>query len=1399
MPPSRTKSPKAHWLLLLLACGMAWAVWNVWTESREHNAEWHLERTKEHLADGEITHAIMELELGLERMDEGDPLMADALELRGNIFRNRRGFDEAVDDYLAVLELTPDNLDLEVRIIETLVLADRLDEALERAESLLERQPHHPIGWLMTGRSHNTAAAELERDILQRLALTLPAMQVQAAQRLFLRACALPADDPLTVTILHDLGALLEGRDQELAEELRSAVERASTLRAEAADAFVRSMRVWISRTALSELMNLLERAGKSEEIVDFGLGAIAYDSGREDAELLWTLAFALEEYGRPAQAATVLALMERVGGNLPPALVPRWCKVLHDAKRWPKLANTALRYRGFGGPGGHVIRGAAHYYGGIAFLEMGEPGKAVVLLGNFVDGPPASPTPDARAIGWTRLAEAYRALGRDEDELRALESGTRVAPFKSGAAWLRIAELARQQGRGTPTIENAYAWAIAAEPARVDEIEPLWAEAGRLRLFEGGYDVQLSLDRLAQREPPQWLPDRPAGSYELISLGRGWLERGEPRGAVEAANTALVKYPGLLPAYDLLADAQLAMGLDEHAAETLLGRLEAAGADPELEARLHDLPEHVLTPVRKLRLMRAAPEYTGLLTFVRDLRSEDLARPALYAMQSGARERFGDEGKLIEAELLFELGAPEGAGPALAGMDPDGPWYPRALRVLAKAALETRDAETLRIAIAELVRVDTVDREIGLAVSDDLLRSGRHVEASVVLARMDETTETRGADVMLRLAVANLMAGDRIATLESIDRAEAYRTDGGPEIGRLLLAVRDRQWTRMPTVVREVWDSDYEPGPFVRTALSALEERLDEASRSAQRELDEAPEDALWFLLSSAIEDLRGRERPVPATWGDDVRAETEWVLRGDESEVLDPRDAIAFLLGLEVPEWTVWSLARIRGFAPDRLWPGYLRAVALERLGEREEAVAELELLVRGWPGFPPAWNLLEELLLAEVGSHLHPRMLAVRALRRSALGVPPGEEAEVLLTEAGLLWQSGDLTGAERRAVLALETDRQLNPARLMLARLRTARGDLAGAVEAWGGYFAVGLQGVQSGEVQEFIDLLDTALARDAITLPVFAAELEALAIAQAGHPLVPLALARLDVDSVPEHPELGFERALHRLRAFVESIGDETLDSRHPGSAQRWLEFLVTRDPVRAEQVILEEMERDPGSLDLWVGLGACIQAQGRVQDAIEHYELVRRMIPDPRVLRRLAALRAQTGTGMQEVLDLIERITLLEGLEGPDQELAYLRAISLVNAGAPYRDQGIALLANLWKVRGRTKGTVPAWLIGKRYGYALVHRGRPRDRKLAHAVLNEVQPTIAALDPAEGRLVRAMGFLALNLALPKEQEAAARRASGRPEEGAGEEPPPVSEEAGEELEAEALEAGEAEG
>lgn len=1339
------------WILVVVALAVLGSLGGLLLSGAERSPQDLLESAVRRTLQGDpdFDGALRELDeaFRLAKESEDYGLVGDVLVHRGRILKALDALGPARSDFRVVLdEYRPGDKSVVMELVDLDARAGDYPSALERVTDVLQRDPGYTPAWNHRGQILIRIADDFLADCERVLRSVVPAEQAAEGLALARRVTGMDLADPRRISLVHDLSAYFEPSEETQAREARRLVDLASEAVADARIALAESFAGQLTQESVHAYLGLLLRAGRVEDAIAFGLACVHHAAASGDPKTMQLIMEALTERGRAETASE--AIERYLGRRVFPDIefYRSWCLTLRRAERWRNLRFIADQMRNAAAD--PEDRAFADFHLGLARFELGENLQARIALEPFTRDEIHEPFPGALAEAWRMIALA----SRDQEDLfveqAALYATLDLAPDADGELWLRLADLLQESRHTAPIeIERALANAIRLLPERADELLPRWRSVGEVSLRASG--VQIDLLREDLRSRSLFTPATPSGPYELFRLAELHDEHGEPAGVTRACRRLLDLLPGFLPAIDMYVAAAVRLEQNDVAAALLLERLERFGNDRRTVRRIAKLPPGTLSSAQTLRLMELDPGVTGRMTVARSLSAEGRDAQALEGLLSLGLDTLGSEGNLLAGELMLRLDDHRGALDVLDDINKGYPEFAPALPLRIRAMMRVGDRGLMRKLIEEPVRPEQIDAPALCTVADRLLTDGFPRAARQVAQRLDEWPETRSGESLVRLAMASMIEGDRRVAEEALDRSDAFGRTGRPELGRVLLAIEDQAWGRLPLVVRDLRSSPLELSPLGEAAVAMLDERVEQALRLADRHGQDELDAPLWELLRHVGQLLRAEPITPDPAFGEDPD-ETFYALYGLGSGRRDPRPLLGHLVALETPLWSAWAVASLRRVetpSAGSLWPTFLAARGLVALDRPEDATAQLRVVLEHWPTFAPAWDLLEHLELQRLGRIDHVSLVELRKERRRHLGLRPGEEAEERLTWAWSAEVEGNLDRALRLAREAVEIDGELLPARFKLAQLNHQRERYAAAIREYQQAFAIAPERSSAELAEEFLRVLEEAHRADPdqFPRPMIRAELESLAKRLPRDPLVVLALAKEDLAAPGLSPALSVARAYRRLQDYRTATERVPVDSLRPGTARAWKDFLVALDPRRAEDFVRGELQSRPGSLDLWILLGETYEAQHRYQDAIELYETVQSMVPDGQGRRRIASLLAELGAPHERVMENVREAMRLEGREAPDKELILIQARSLFHGETPHQDEGVNVAAGVWRSRENPDRSVDPATVCQEYGTMLVHRADPDDRELAYSVLREAAERID--DAARRNLVEALANL----------------------------------------------------
>jgi len=1289
--------------------------------------------------------ALRGLELALEaaEREQDRALIEEVLTTRAELLRRTGGYLQARADLERVLtHFRPGSLSVEAQLAAVELEAGELAAALERSSRVLAQDRTQPDAWgvralaLLRLAERHLSAAEASVEMSSFVD------SAQPTHTLLRRIAVLALDDPARTRKIEHLLGLFTLEDRDRARETQRELDKASALYAQAPEAIAESMRGSVNRQALEAYTHLLSDAGRPELAADLGLCLVrmpwlsSYWPYQRDLMRL------LVDAGR-AEAA-----MEVVPPNLGRRTAPdatffgMWADAMYHAQRWRELVPIANHLRQWGESDQRV---SAWLYLGIAQFKQGKRDEAKDALQRYVARPPIEPFEGALALAWRTIGELNGAAGDEGAELAALRRSLAASTDSMsgvGDTWARLAELEwRQGGESLSRAVDDTAHALRLAPARREELERLWRARGELVAASSSFDLPAETESLEKRGLTVPLGQRT--SFELVRMAEIALEREQPKLALALSRRALTAFPGLMPALEVSADAYAAAGAPADAIEALRELLERAGPEEGVLARIFELGEDVLDGPLRAELVRLDPEGLGRRWAAEDLRDRGEVNEAVAGLQRVPVARLGDEGHLLLAQMLYDQGQFERAQATLAKLSADVDMLARALPLALHIGISKRDPAHVASLMRLLDAKVKVDGSELLGCVDHMLTVRDVDNARELVTRIQARAKLRSGPLFVREAQVALLAGELEHAEAALERALAYDESGAAELGFLLLHVERREWSALPRAVVELSHSGFTPAPMQYAAAAALGERVAQARAVAATAAPLEDERGLWELLAASLAAIGGESGAAREVVAQLVGAEGFGVSAAGTIE-RDPRRLLSRLLAMGHPDWTAWAVAdltRVAPLVPGSVWPNYVAIHGLASLGDTRAGEIRARALIAARPSFALGWDLLEAVLQQELRRPDHPRLLRVFAERRAALGEPARATVELLVAEARLAEQRGDLDAALASAQGAVALDERSAPAQRRLAQVLRKRGEWAAALAA----FHAGIELAPGGEsdsvpVKEFLALCDEARVGSAGALDrTVKLEIEFLVARFPTDPLPALALARTALREAADDPRSARSR-VESLLADLRRRSEETpLEHLRPGSAIEWAELLATLEPGSACDLLQEELAHTPASVELWRAFSIANERAARLDAALEAARTAVRMLPDAASACRLAELSARRGDPLDLVQRLIEDARPLAVASAEDRSLSLTRARALMQGHSARLSEAIDLLARLWQ--GRSAADRPSELgeIGTLYALALCRRYDMADRGLAAAVIEESQRFVA--DPVERNLL----------------------------------------------------------
>lgn len=1208
---------------------------------------------------------------------EGE-VAARALVARGKLLLELGAGAGAREDFQRALrEFRPGDLEIRRLAAQARIAAGEFEAALGDLDSLLAEVPEYAPAWAQAGELHRRLAAERVGRAEELLARAFTREAQERAGPLLARLCALDPGDARRPAIAARLRELGPYRESEPVARALGLADEAAHDSARARAAFTRNLELDPDPIAIAGLLRILIDAGELETASELGRLALRHPGVPTHLPTLDLLLRLYVERGDARAAAQVArSLLELPAVELEHLLLAsRAFYETRDVQRLLGPTSSTMRLRQTSDRHTPV----AELYTGLFVARTNDPARGMLSLRNFTNSTLEDPFPGARLLAWREVADAASRSGDRFGEREALHAAVQLAPEGDAGLWRRLYELqAGAEGSSSDLPLASLTQALRLDARLVAELLPTWTELGERSLVEAGIDLPSVFQGL--RDRGQALPTRPLQPYALFRLAESWFEAGDPARARFVARRLLEVLPGFLPALDLYLDASLALGRTADVVEQVVRRAEAVGLDERTQALLDRVLPGDISSEQILRLVRAAPDRIGRRLFAERQRREGWPERALASLEAA-----GDPGdgriQAAIAELLLEAGEYGRAASAASRVPAKGPAARAARRAGLLASLRQATLEDPHAWLDAAREAGSAAEWLDLAHL--LAGLGEPSLARELLAPLDAPDGARGEPLFLSLAVVALLEDDLPAARVALARAEFFANSTRPSVGRLLLHVQDADWKGAARIAAELRSEERVPSR--RDALLALlEERPEEGLRIAQALAGgEHADPLLEWVEGLARLALHGADEDPGDPLGLDRLA------LGTPEAPRDPRRLAALLLALDSPPFVPLARRELRtllraNLARPRVL--YLQARADLALGDRAAARRALETVLRAAPGLRAAWTDLGQLLAGSLASQ-HPDRVAFEGRRATFEAAGEEQRASTFLARAELYLTRGDGESALVAARRALELAPGASAALAAEAAALELLGDPIAALESRRRAVFAGAPEAGAEYVPTFLAALRAGLASRPPTLVRAQAELELERLRERfpDDPRVVLAQAQVELAG-QETPSLAaWTRARARLAAFRERHAGRPLEELARGSAEGWVEILLTYDPAAALASAEYELRLDPTHLALHVLRARALRLERRLDEALELTRTLARMASDPRIEFERAACLVARAAPLHEIEAQISRARESREARGPLVELEILRARSRVQSGPEPRSQLLSDLERYWR------------------------------------------------------------------------------------------------------------------
>jgi hypothetical protein len=1359
---------KPRWILVLVALGTAAAILWIARAGEIREAAALLDEAQRELARApqDVAAALRQASAALElaRAEDDGEIQRRALLLRAALYRTRAAFDLALADYQALLAL-PGEPDpgLLAAATQAALAADEAALAIDLAGRLRKLAPRSSQAPFLAARAHAALAraelARIDELLLEELTQDECAGLLAAARR----AAAAPLHSAARSRWLGEATASLREGPRKAA--LRAALEGAARRTAQAFRGYSDSFDLQPSAAALAGLLGLLLQAGAYEEAALLGESSLAQpDLGEPSALLLCTAeALVLQERGASAQALVRSALKGRKArlqyAGVSAAELARWCELLWRMQEWPELERAAALLQARS-KARSPLRSLAAYFLGLARLSMGRLGPAERLLRQAPGKDEEAALEGLEALVLAARASARRAQELPEQEREALEAVLESAPAelrdvdvgaRVGQALVRLGELQLEAGEAI-LAERTWTRVLELLPGQRARHEPRWVEAGRLAMRmrernEAGLLAHYAEDPNARASPR-------AGCYEAILSGRWFVEHGRPLHALEAVGPWVREHPRFGPALEVATDADLALGDPGRALAHMLQRAELGGDLVDTAARLARIELARFDTRARLRVARSLPRPALLEQVVERLVAEGRSDLALRALRPLPRAPLTPAQAARYAEIAEQAGRPGAALSALAAIPAGGAELARVGPLYVRAALRAPDApghDRLAEFFPRVQAAGGPEPIAWLATVDLLCAANRMAEAQDVVAWLDRVPSPARAQVVWRLALCELLAGNTRAAGDALARLEALSDGGEAWLGGLLLASERRDVDALRGLAGRLATSPFASTPQRRALCLALAGDP-QAALALGPEAGAAaallPESEL-LRLCCAAEIAAGAPTAdlLPESGARDAGSAAQILGRelGLDATPVEPRDLLTLLCALEGGPSASWALARLPRQPPALVASPtgvYLSAMGFEALGDLERAAAAIQRVTRRPTPLPGAWIRREQIARARAGAR-PTELEALRVQRLLGLGVAGLSTREVARSMALTLEALGKPVLAEKALSGALRSEPDDAELELARAALRSRVGRHADALADARALLARLSPGELAPHLESLVSVLQRATRAGVLTAEQLWTELEALEALRPEDPLLARVLAILTLESQPGTPDAVLDLALARMDRFRARTRAAPVESLRAGEAERWAEFYGRYDPERALQFTQEELANAPDDLDLWRLAAVALAGAGRRTEALRLVSQSLELAPDRRAVRLAAALAAELDGSRAQGQALV-RYALQSGAwrEG-DVQLNWVRALLLDSSG-PARGQRAHLLDEVWSARA--SAPIDRARLGMWAAAAQLAGGTKKDAQRALTIARTTDREVDA--PIPSFALRAMADLA---------------------------------------------------
>ena len=394
--------------------------------------------------------------------------------------------------------------------------------------------------------------------------------------------------------------------------------------------------------------------------------------------------------------------------------------------------------------------------------------------------------------------------------------------------------------------------------------------------------------------------------------------------------------------------------------------------------------------------------------------------------------------------------------------------------------------------------------------------------------------------------------------------------------------------------------------------------------------------------------------------------------------------------MLAMQHPDWLGWLVQELPDWntSGTNMWVEYFLSEALLKLGALSKADKTIARLVTRWPDFYAGWEVANRLQLMQ--PLLDSDLIAYAKQGWSTPSHRDAAETRGPLEEIEALRKSGDLQPAMKLVRAALDQSPNNPPYFYQLGKLHQESRNYSAAIIAFGRFLQALAPRVRNAVLPEFVEILDSGIARKAIGEDIRHQTLKGLSVAYPRNALVAAKLAESDLrENLTRTPTEAVRAAVARLTALRSRTGNLPIHELGAGGLQAWHELLLEVDPVRCEAFISGELLLSPTEPELWAMLAESHQAQGRYKLADDNLSRLLEVASNERGLTLWIKSLIRRGKSISSIREACESLAELKGVPMSHPLIQFLEALAKAKGVRATIPEGISELGALWAGRGR--------------------------------------------------------------------------------------------------------------